>query len=681
MTPERWQKVEAVLQAVLDRPPADRASFLSEACAGDHELERETSSLVEAYDEANDFFSEPAMERDARFIFNSDTQIDAGRAIGPYQIIRRLGSGGMGEVFLAHDPRLDRLVALKVIRAWLVSDETLVRRFQSEARVASALNHANILTVYEIGQDGEILFIATEYIDGLTIRDRIRAADLTLKDVLDITGQTLSGLEAAHAAGIIHRDIKPENIVQRRDGTVKILDFGIAKLLEKVSPENPSTPSAIVRTETGAGVMLGTIGYMSPEQVRGLAVDERSDIWSCGVMLYEMLAARRPFYGKTNADTLVAMLEREPETLFGDGTQAHRALRELQIVVDKALRKEPAQRYQSAAELRAEVERIRPGLEARRESSAGTISAETNVRELEGLKTQTSASGFRRATVMTIAALLVTVMFGALFLYQRHRARTVLHVNVPPKPYLQMTEVEKLAFVEAQEQRISNMMGDRPVKLNDEALRVIKAHVDRYAAREDSSKLKPDQENLRDVYARAPEYIPIITRAFTERKIPIVVGVYLPMIESAYTPCYENQVGAKGLFQFLPGTAEQYGVPRAEMCDVRKMAPAAAHYIADRMAELGDDAQSMTLVLLSYNRGPDAVRDSLRRLRETDANYERNFWTLFANRDKLDETFQKESAAYVPEFFAAAIVGENPEAFDLRIPALSSFASAANEKR
>lgn len=277
---------------------------------------------------------------------------------------------------------------------------------------------------------------------------------------------------------------------------------------------------------------------------------------------------------------------------------------------------------------------------------------------------------------MTIAALLIALLFSAVFLYRRQRARTVTNLKAAQKPYLQMSEAEKLGFVEAQEQRISNLMGDRPVKLSEEALRAIKAHVDRYAERENSASLKPGQEKLRNIYARAPQYIPIITRAFAERKIPIVVGVYLPMIESAYTPCYENQIGAKGLFQFLPGTAEQYGVSRTEMCDVQKMAPAAAHYIADRMAELGDDAQSMTLVLLSYNRGPDAVRDSLRRLRETDANYERNFWTLFANRDKLDETFQKESAAYVPEFFAAAIVGENPEAFDLQMPALSRFASA-----
>ena len=183
----------------------------------------------------------------------------------------------------------------------------------------------------------------------------------------------------------------------------------------------------------------------------------------------------------------------------------------------------------------------------------------------------------------------------------------------------------------------------------------------------------PNGEGLSVRYQRAKPYIPVIARAFEARRIPVVVGIYLAMFESAYQPCPENEWGAKGMFQFLPQTAEHYGVARAEMCDVNKMAPAAAHYIADRMAELGDDAQSMTLVLLSYNRGPEAVRDALRQLRETDQNYERNFWTLFANRDKLDESFRKESANYVPGFFAVAIIGENPETFELGTPPLSSL--------
>jgi hypothetical protein len=438
--------------------------------------------------------------------------------------------------------------------------------------------------VYEIEEAEGIYFIATEYIDGLTIRERIRAVDLSLKDVLDIAGQLLTGLEAAHAAGIIHRDIKPENVIQRHDGVVKILDFGIAKLLEKAAPENPSTSSPIVRTETGVGVMLGTIGYMSPEQVRGLAVDVRTDIWSCGVVLYEMLGGERPFDGQTNADTLVTMLEREPEPLFGTGAQTPGALRQIQVVVDKALCKEPAERYQSAAEMRTILEKIKTELEVNQQSAAIAL---TNARDLRSLAAQTNAALFRRAIVMTIAVLLITIAFAAAFLYQRQKARTranTLTVKAANRPYLQMSEAEKLAFVEAQEQRISNMMGDRSVKLNDEALRVIKVRVDRYATRQNSVSLKPGEESLRSTYARAPEYIPVIARAFAARKIPIVVGVYLPMIESAYRPCYENENGSKGLFQFMPQTAAVYGVSRAEMCDVQKMAPAAAHFIADRMA-------------------------------------------------------------------------------------------------
>jgi len=282
--------------------------------------------------------------------------------------------------------------------------------------------------------------------------------------------------------------------------------------------------------------------------------------------------------------------------------------------------------------------------------------------------------------MMMVAVLLAATVAAAFFSGRFKIGSDGGTTATASKPYLEMSEPEQLAFVLAQEQRVSAMMGDRPAKLNDEAIRAIKKHIDRYAARQDSRRMKPGEESLRTVYARAGPQIPIIAQAFAARRIPIVIGVYLPMIESAYKPCYENEVGAKGLFQFVPATAEQYGVARAEMCDVNKMAPAAAHYIADRMAELGDDSQSMTLVLLSYNRGPDAVRDALRRLRETDASYERNFWILFANRDKLDQTFQKESAAYVPEFFAAAIIGENPDVFDLQMPALSTLAGGDSRK-
>jgi soluble lytic murein transglycosylase-like protein len=268
-------------------------------------------------------------------------------------------------------------------------------------------------------------------------------------------------------------------------------------------------------------------------------------------------------------------------------------------------------------------------------------------------------------------ALLVTAITGAL-LYQHWRLK-VKPDAFANKVYTQMTDAEQLAFIDQREQWISEMMGDRPVKLDDEALRAIKTQLDRYVARERSTSQVPGEERLREIYSRAHPYVPLIARAFAARKIPLVVGIYLPMIESEYKPCFENSIGAKGLFQFLPQTAKNYGVAKAEMCDVEKMAPAAAHYIADRMAELGDDSESMTLVLLSYNTGPEWVRDTLRQLRETDK-YRRNFWTLFANRDKLSDAFRREGASYIPGFFAAAIIGENPQNFDLQMPALSSLA-------
>jgi len=683
MTPELWQKVEEVLQAALDRPPDERASFLNEACAGDLLLQREADSLIDAYDSAGDFIEEPAIAQDAHVLLNDQVESHIGREIGPYEIVERLGGGGMGDVYLARDARLDRPVALKVLPAYFVSDDSRLRRFQREARAASALNHPNILTIHEVGELDGIHFIATEFIDGQTVRELIAVDELSLPDALDIVGQVASALSAAHAAGIVHRDIKPENIMRRNDGIVKILDFGIAKLLEPTPPGS----SAATRGETESGVVLGTVGYMSPEQARGLPVDERTDIWSLGVVLYEMLTHRAPFTGATRMDTMVAILEREPLLLFQPTSDP--ALGRLQTIVTRTLRKEKGERYQTAAELLADVTALKPdvdlvgvsreqvlmpdGLAERVGEDSATL---TSVSERSRRLTGNEANVYRRYGLFALGIVVIAILLVGGFLYRR-AARQLAIANAPSSPgvtnklYSQMNPAEQLQFVDEQEQRISAMLGDRPVKLNDEALRAIKFHVDRYAARAG----KPGEESLNASYARALPLVPLISRAFAARKIPIVVGVYLPMIESAYRPCYENSWGAKGLFQFLPQTAQLYGVARADMCDVEKMAPAAAHYIADRMAELGDDSQSMTLVLLSYNRGPDGVRDALRLLRETDTNYERNFWTLYANRDKLDDGFRNESAYYVPSFFAAAIVGENPGNFGLQTPPLSTLAS------
>jgi len=662
MTPERWQRVEEILQAALDCPVPQRSELLAQVCAGDAELHRETTLLLEAHDGAGEFLEQSALELDADVLICDANERLTGSRIGHYEIVERLGSGGMGEVFLARDERLERLVALKILPSYFVSDAERMRRFQTEARAASALNHANILTVYEVGESEDTHFIATEYIDGQTIRELIGNDKLTFGETLDIISQLLHGLSAAHAAGIVHRDVKPDNIMRRKDGTAKILDFGIAKLVEDSASEL-STLTSRTTSRTELGAVLGTIGYISPEQARGLAVDERTDVWSVGVLLYEILAGRRPFSGATNADTIVSILERTPAPIFASEVRV-RALAKLQQIVSKALSKDVGRRYQSAADMLADVAEVKREVAAGSNRSRYGVAAETPVADARELTGRISPLG--SAFPIAVIALLAICITAGVILYRRNARQ--LAVEAPlPTTYAQMNDAQRLRFISEQEQHVASMMGERPVKLNDEALRAIKTVVEGYVA-----PPKPNAPTLNEIYSRAPPYIPLIAKEFNARRIPIIVGIYLPMIESAYTPCYENEAGAKGLFQFMPSTAEHYGVARADMCDVNKMAPAAAHYIADRMAELGDDSQSMTLVLLSYNRGANSVLDSLRMLRETDANYERNFWTLFANRDKLDHSFRNESAYYVPAFFAAAIIGENPKAFGLNMPPLSS---------
>jgi len=664
MTPERWQQVEEVLQAALDCPAPQRAQLLANICADDAELQRETISLLEAHDAAGQFLEQSAFEIDAQVLLENEEQTRPGGRVGPYEIIERLGSGGMGEVYLARDERLGRLVALKTLPAYFVSEAERLRRFQTEARAASALNQANILTVYEFGQSENTHYIATEFIDGQTLRDLMNDEDVTLGDALDVSKQLLQGISAAHAAGIVHRDIKPDNVMRRKDGVIKILDFGIAKLTEDSSSAASMTASrSFTRTEVGA--VLGTISYLSPEQARGLAIDERTDVWSCGVVIYEMLSGRRPFSGATNADTIVSILERNPLPVFAHGSRA-RVLKMLQHIVSKALSKDVDARYQTAAQMLADLEQVQTDLAIGSRRRNSTVTAETSLRKVRELA-ESHATAISRYAAIAAIILLAIVAIAATVMYRRTTAR---HRNESPLPtvYAQMNEAQQLKFINEQEQRVSSMMGERPVKLNDEALRAIKAVVDRYMA-----PPKPGEPSLGELYDRAPAYLPVIAKEFNARRIPIVIGIYLPMIESAYRPCFENAAGAKGLFQFMPATAEHYGVARADMCDVNKMTPAAAHYIADRMAELGDDSQSMTLVLLSYNRGAQSVLEELRLLRETDIHYERNFWTLFANRAKLDQGFRSESAYYVPAFFAAAIIGENPQAFGLNTAPLTSL--------
>src|SRR5581483_1581318 len=362
MKNERWEQIEQIYLAALKRARDERGAFLATACAGDELLRREVESLLACETEAEDFIEQPAIEVAAGLLAETQTGVAAGQTLGHYRVISRLGAGGMGEVYLALDLRLGRRVALKLLPERFVSDADRVRRFEQEARAASALSHPNIITIFEIGQIKETHFIATEFVDGQTLRQR--EGRWKLLDALDAISQTASALAAAHEAGIVHRDIKPENLMLRRDGLLKVLDFGLARVTERPVSTIDSQLPTFSRVETTPGTVMGTITYMSPEQARGLEVDARTDIFSLGVVLYEMIAGSPPFAGATTADVLAAILHVEPAPLR---QRAPGVPEMLEGIVSRALRKNREERSQTAGELLDDLKGLRHRLEIQAE--------------------------------------------------------------------------------------------------------------------------------------------------------------------------------------------------------------------------------------------------------------------------------------------------------------------------
>ena len=360
MTNERWQRIKEIFNSALERESLERDRFLAEACAGDDSLRREVQSLITAHEREGSFIDEPAYELAAPWLAGEGGRTLVGQQINHYKIIAPLGAGGMGEVYLAQDAKLGRKIALKLLPAAFTNDEDRLRRFQQEARAASALNHPNILTIHEIGEAGGRHYIATELIEGETLRQRLKRAPLKLTEALDIITQAASALAAAHEAGIIQRDIKPENIMLRKDGYVKVLDFGLAKLTEGKWTQSAPEASTLMQVNTSTGLVMGTVNYMSPEQARGLETDERTDIWSLGVVLYECVAGRPPFEGATNADVTVSILEREPVPLTAFSANIPP---ELDGIVKKALRKERSERYQTVTEMLSDLREVKQELE------------------------------------------------------------------------------------------------------------------------------------------------------------------------------------------------------------------------------------------------------------------------------------------------------------------------------
>jgi Tol biopolymer transport system component/serine/threonine protein kinase len=361
MTPERWRQIEELFHTALERGAGERTALLASACANDTQLRQEVEALLASYEEAGDFIEEAPMagaissvaDETAARTAQGASRINSliGRKIGHYEIQSLLGAGGMGEVYLAHDLKLDRRIAVKILPA--ETDAAQVQRFEREARAASALNHPNIITIHEIGRDEETHFIATELVAGQTLREKITSGAIDIKEALSIAAQTADALAAAHAAGIVHRDIKPENVMVRPDGLVKVLDFGLAKPAAREPAPGGGIASIAVTMQTDPAMLMGTIAYLSPEQARRQRVDHRTDIFSLGVVLYELVTGSRPFNGASAVDILEAILRNEPNTI--DRADAPQ---ELKRIIARALEKDRAARYQTADGIRSDLQQL-----------------------------------------------------------------------------------------------------------------------------------------------------------------------------------------------------------------------------------------------------------------------------------------------------------------------------------
>lgn len=447
--PQRWQQIKHIFEGALELQGAEREAFLTSACEGEIEVRAEVESLLRSYEVAGSFMEAPAVAHAADSLAELDQKLTPGQRVKHYQIVNLIGEGGMGEVYLANDTILGRRVALKMLPTFVSKDPERLRRFTQEARAASRLSHPNVCVVHEIGEtDDGRPFIAMEYVEGMTLRQRMRDHVMKLGDVLDIAIQIADALTAAHEAGIVHRDIKPENIVIRPEGYVKILDFGLAKLTERYKGVSHATMSTLL-FDSSPGTVIGTAAYMSPEQARGVGVDERTDVWGLGVVLYEMASGRPPFTGETATDVVVAIVEKDqpPISQFVEGTPP-----ELERIVKKALRKDRNERYQIVKEmgidlrsLRRELEMnsmldrsISPGSEYARASSERAVETD----ELKQLPTEFLKSMFpaNRKSALWLAVVVV-LLFAVAGLFFNPRSRR----NEPKLPVpFERVEVTKL---------------------------------------------------------------------------------------------------------------------------------------------------------------------------------------------------------------------------------------------
>jgi tetratricopeptide (TPR) repeat protein/predicted Ser/Thr protein kinase len=411
VTPERWQEVKKVLAAALERPTGERRAYLDRVCT-EPEMRREVDSLLAAHDQADGSFMErPGIEamRSAQSGASNEA-LKSGATLGPYHILGALGAGGMGDVYRARDTRLDRIVAIKVLSTHLADRPELRERFEREARTIASLNHSHICTLHDIGQQDGIDYLVMEYVEGETLAQRLRKGPLPLEQVLELGIEIADALDAAHAKGVVHRDIKAANIVVTARGHAKILDFGLAKLLPAGGAVNLSEMPTVSGLEqlTHPGTAIGTVAYMSPEQVRGEDLDARTDLFSFGVVLYEMTTGVRPFRGETAGVIAEAILNRTPvaPVRLDPGVSS-----KLEEIIFKALEKDKKLRYQHASEIRTDLQRLKRDTESGR---AAIPEAEA------GVTPATKFTRLRWLVVTGAAALVIGLTVGAWLYFSRN---------------------------------------------------------------------------------------------------------------------------------------------------------------------------------------------------------------------------------------------------------------------
>jgi eukaryotic-like serine/threonine-protein kinase len=354
-----WENLKEIFHAAAALPMHQRANYLDRVCDGDLSLRQAVESLLKSHEETGNFVDAPAYQAAADMLVDG-IEFKAGQTLAHYKILSLLGEGGMGRVYLAEDTKLHRKVSLKFLSINVTQDHERLRRFEQEARAASALNHPNIITIYEIGEEDGHQFIATEFIEGQTLRERLRSP-LDLNEALEIATQAASALVAAHRVNIVHRDIKPENImIRKEDGLVKVLDFGLAKItVPRRAMIDPEADTQL--RNTAPGVVMGTVAYMSPEQARGDTVDERTDIWSLGVVLYEMVAGCSPFVAGTSNEIVSAILSKQTAPPLA--RYANSVPERLEEIVEKSLTKNKDERYQTSKDLLIDLKRLQQTLQ------------------------------------------------------------------------------------------------------------------------------------------------------------------------------------------------------------------------------------------------------------------------------------------------------------------------------